>query len=163
MLLSLHVGVFCLVFSPLDYKQTLLAAVECGAIFTFCCICFCYIKHKHTQFFSSMCYRSKTAYEISLQHPSKVIISLFVSHEKETYPSKVSVEIMRCCSTLPHSLCQPSNKKKRNSKNEQKRKCWELSFCFSCYSQAAWRSQSIMWYTTINNKSYLEQLYSNLY
>lgn len=120
MLLSLHVGFFCLVFSPLDYKQTLLAAVECGAIFTFCCIRFCYIKHKHTQFFSSICYRSKRAYEISLQHPSKVIISLFVSHKKETYPSKVSVEIMRCCSTLPHSLCQPSNKKKEIQRMNKK-------------------------------------------
>lgn len=122
-------GVFCLVFLPLDYKQTLLAAVECGAIFTFCCICFCYIKHKHTQFFSSICYRSKRAYEISLQHPSKVIISLFVSHEKETYPSKVSVEIMRCCSTLPHSLCQPSNKKKK-FKEWTKKKMLRAFFLF---------------------------------
>lgn len=130
MLLSLHVGVFCLVFLPLDYKQTLLAAVECGAIFTFCCICFCYIKHKHTQFFSSICYRSKRAYEISLQHPSKVIISLFVSHEKETYPSKVSVEIMRCCSTLPHSLCQPSNKKKEIQRMNKKENAESFLFVF---------------------------------
>lgn len=105
MLLSLHVGVFYLFFSPLDYKQTLLAAVECGAIFTFRCICFCYIKHKHTQFFSSICYRSKRAYEISLQHPSKEIISLFLTRKKLTQVR--SVLKLCVCLKLLHPSTQP--------------------------------------------------------
>uniref|UniRef100_A0A3Q3BUE1 C-type lectin domain-containing protein n=1 Tax=Haplochromis burtoni TaxID=8153 RepID=A0A3Q3BUE1_HAPBU len=85
MLLSLHVGFFCLVFLPLDYKQTLLAAVECGAIFTFCCICFCYIKHKHTQFFSSICYRSKRYVYLMQPHLYVECWSYFYSNNTMTW------------------------------------------------------------------------------